>query len=216
MSISCLGAIVGRLSAQGVEGERGVSPGWLLTTADSEVAETTAQLFGGTPKRRAASPDVIDVLLEAETIGVRLAGTAPMARRFVRRDGAEAVHVCDGRRFLAPASRLGRSCGCPSLAIDRKIAARKQLGPEPEVELRLRLQAAPALGIFCLESSSWSLAESLDEVGVPLKGEGSDALLEIRIRHARVSPKSGMDVRYSWPVVAVADQLGGSRQDVAA
>ncbi|GLX34392.1 hypothetical protein Sros01_04650 [Streptomyces roseochromogenus] len=216
MSISYLGGIVGRLSAQGVEGGRDVSPGWLLTTADGEVAETAAQLFGGTPKRRAASPDVIDVLLEADSIGVRLAGTAPVTRRFVRRDGVQVVHVCDGGRFLAPASRLGRPCGCPSLAIDRRIAARKQLGPEPEVELYFRLQAAPALGTFRLESSSWSLAESLDEVGVPLKGEGSDALLEIRIRHARVSPKSGMDVRYSWPVVAVADQLDGGRLDVAA
>ncbi|MCM1965132.1 hypothetical protein [Streptomyces sp. G1] len=217
MSVSCLGGIVGRLSSQGVEGQQEISPpGWLLTTADGEVAKAAAQLFGGTPKSRAASPDVMEVLLEADAIGVCLAGAASVARRFVRRDGAKVVHVCDGGRFLVPASRLGRHCGCPSLAIDRKIAARKGVGPKPEVELQFRLRAAPELGIFSLESSSWALAESLDEVGVPLKGERSPALLEIRIRHTRISLKSGMDVRYSWPVVAATDQLGGTLQEVAA
>lgn len=162
--------LVGRFRAGYVtsSGDPASVTAWRITTGDPDVAETLAEMYGGTPQEwapgSAKAEDIIEVFTEAESVEVILDGHSAIRSEMIMFGPAGPIRRCDGveQKGTEPGDPdTGAACACPAALDDRRKAAKKGKGCKPSVTIFFRLADAPDLGKFKFQSSSWILAEDI-------------------------------------------------------
>ncbi|MGW3072752.1 recombination directionality factor [Kitasatospora sp. NPDC001132] len=173
-----------------------------ITTADFGVATAVAHLFGGTPEEwETSGEDFNEVVTERDKVLVVLSAKDLKAdMRLYGRQGL--IHHCDGVASLMDEDK-GEPCGCPALMEDRKAFAKSGRGPQPYTFLTFRLADDYDLGAFRFQSTSWKLAEVVDQYENALGMIDGEALAELSLEHVQYTTKTGRDVSYRKPVLRV-------------
>lgn len=200
---------VGRFhSGQSVDGVPEAHSEWRVATADRDVADTVATLFGGAPVEDplSSSANFISILTDRASVPIVLSGPKALYSDLKLWNRSTLVHHCDGVEYLSPEDRVGRPCGCPELFAERKQAARDMMGPSPSIELTFRLADAPDLGEFKFRSGSWAMAQVLHEYDHALKQVDGPAQAQLTLELVeftiRKGPRKGLAVSYYKPVLS--------------
>lgn len=157
--------VVGRFRAGHTLGKRPMSLSeWRVTSDDPSITKAIADLYGGEsqswdnerqPYEVFTTEASIPVIVERVFSSMTLWGRNGLIRR------------CDGQTLSFPEENAGEpcpECSKHKTLADRKEAAKKGTGCEPDINIRFRLTDAPDLGIFEFRSSSWSLAQDIGNV----------------------------------------------------
>ncbi|MFD0264188.1 hypothetical protein ACFVH7_38665 [Kitasatospora indigofera] len=186
-------------------GEAAGEPCWHIATSSWSTANSISEALGGTARPFGRLPGLeVQVVTEAASLSVLLEGPDSVSFRMARRGGRGVAHTCDGQRFLEPAGLTGTACGCPPTLTARRAAALRGLGPKPDIELVFLLHAAPELGLFRLNTSSWDFAgDSLRALEV-LRQVPSPVLCRLGIEVVEFSSPDGVEVSYRRPMLVVA------------
>ncbi|MER5972815.1 hypothetical protein ABT112_24295 [Streptomyces sp. NPDC002055] len=176
---------------------------WRITTEDHAIADALGGFYGGAPQLLDTGDEhVVEVLTRCDRVPVLL-GREALSLRMAMRGPGDTFHLCDGSRFLEPATARGSLCGCPTSLADRKAAAQAGRGPIPEVRIGFRLADLPELGVFSFVSTSWELAAELPALAAALDLAAVPALGVLRCELVEFITRSGLAVSYRRPVVEV-------------
>ncbi|MER8014260.1 hypothetical protein ACIQ7S_03610 [Streptomyces griseoluteus] len=185
---------------------------WRFSTAEPSVADTVADLFGGTPTvdEDSTNENNIDVLTTATKIPVIIpaGGVHWDMKQWIN---GKLKHHCDGFDILSHADedKIGQPCGCPKLFDERKGLARDDEGPNPSITVTFQLADAPELGAFKFQTGSWTLFKIIHEAedDVELIGKGGPVygFLELEQVEFKITkgPKRGTLVSYTKPVITI-------------
>ncbi|MCQ6554758.1 hypothetical protein NPS70_16355 [Streptomyces sp. C10-9-1] len=195
---------------------------WRVTTGDPVVAAKISERMGGTVEEwDTEKEDNLQVLTDAPTVRIIIDpdGVDASFKQFV--PGAGLTHHCDGFEYLSPDEDRGTACGCPSLIAERKLAADKQRGPKPSVDITFRLEEATELGRFRFNSGSWKLVEALGPLFAELDnypGQAVRASLTIEnVSYVpQKGPRAGQTISYNKPVVKVFGAYAEAADDLPA
>lgn len=136
---------------------------WRVTTGDPDVAEAVQKLLGGDAPQEweATGEDNLEVFTEAKKVKVIIDGPKALRQEMVLRAmNGGFIRRCDGVEQHGEGAE-GEPCVCPATFADRKAAAKKGTGCQPNVTLFFKLAADPDLGRFKFSSGSWSLVRDL-------------------------------------------------------
>ncbi|MEW2302591.1 hypothetical protein AB0958_21905 [Streptomyces sp. NPDC006655] len=178
---------------------------WRVTTPDPATAEAIAQLYGGeatewdTPK-----DDAMQVLTTRSAVQIVLSGPKAIEDRLIQWGRKGPIHECDGITSLMDRN-YGEPCGCPELLMERKAAARDEMGPAPHIKVTFRLADDYDLGVGQFTSTSWDLLISLADVENELSAIDGEALCELSLELVEYTTKKGRDVSYRKPVITVIE-----------
>jgi hypothetical protein len=178
-------------------------PQWRVTAADPAVADAIAQLYGGSAREwDTPKDDALEVLTTSEAVQIVLSGPKAIDDRLIQWGRKGPIHECDGITSLMDRN-FGEPCGCPDLLMDRKAAARDEMGPAPHIKTTFRLAEDYDLGVGQFVSTSWDLLVSLADVENELVAVGGEALCELSLELVEYTTKKGRDVSYRKPVIKV-------------
>jgi hypothetical protein len=145
----------------------------------------------------------MEVLTAAPSVQIVLSGADAISDRLIQWGRKGPVHECDGMYSLMERN-FGEPCGCPELLMQRKAAARDEMGPAPYIKTTFRLAEDYDLGLGQFISTSWDLLISLHEVRNELDAVGGgEALCELSLELVEYTTKKGIDVSYRKPVIKV-------------
>jgi hypothetical protein len=190
---------------------------WRITTADKEIAESVAQLYGGeVTEWETTKDDYLQVLTGAESIEIVIDGSGAVDDRLIKWGLHGPEHECDGVNFLSPEEDAGTPCGCPKLLSERKTAAAKKRGPSPYVTVDFRLAEDSELGRGRLISTGWKFLEVVHEVKDALDDVDGPALCSLTLELVEFESEKYGPVSYRKPVIkvlgsyndAIADERG--------
>ncbi len=174
-----------------------------ITTGDPEVADAVSKLFGGTPAEwETSGEDFNEVITETDKVLVVIDGPSALKVDMRLYGRAGLIHHCDGVESLLDEDK-GKPCGCPALMEDRKAFAKSGRGPSPYTFLTFRLADDYGLGKFRFQSTSWKLAEVVDQYEAALASVKGEALAELSLELVEYTTKSGRDVSYRKPALKV-------------
>ncbi|MBL1096194.1 hypothetical protein JK363_05840 [Streptomyces sp. 205] len=112
------------------------------------------------------------------------------------------IHHCDGIHFLSPDERIGKLCKCPQSAADRRAQAKSGYGPHPSTNIFFRLADNFFLGVFKFHSTSWLLAENIQNIRNTLLNSHDKVLCELSIETVEFTPADGgLSMRYRKPAI---------------
>lgn len=176
---------------------------WRVTAAEPDVAEAIAQLYGGKAEEWDTNKDdALQVLTTTGTVQVVISGADAISDKLIQWGRKGPIHECDGVYSLMDRN-FGERCGCPELLVERKAAARDEVGPAPHIKLTFRLAEDYDLGVGQFVSTSWDFLGSLPDVQNELDAVGGEALCELSLELVEYTTKKGRDVRYHKPVITV-------------
>ncbi len=171
---------------------------WHVRCKESASADAVVRAYGGVRLGSDAS-GWIECRLEAQAVGVLFSSSEQISALLVAKEGMRRTHVCDGAVFQAPPSEVGAPCGCAADPFERRKAARAGTGPQPDIRLRFHLVDLPQMGMFTLQSASWSLFDSLRGVLVG-EAQSADGLeLDLLLAQRTVVTRSGLVVGLVMP-----------------
>ncbi|MFE0045762.1 recombination directionality factor [Streptomyces albireticuli] len=177
-------------------------PNWRVVTDSPETARGVSQVMGGQPREQDGKHS-LEVLTSSSRVDITLTGPTALRREMKLWRRSRLAHHCDGATFLGPTEVRGDPCGCPSLMGKKKAEAKAFRGPQPVTTLRFLLTAAPHLGLFYLQSTSWKLAEDVPEIAEDLRSLEGHALAELRVELVQFTTIRGSSVAYRRPVIRV-------------
>jgi hypothetical protein len=133
---------------------------WRVTTGDPEVAETLRELLGGEAAQEweTKGEDNLEVFTDAASIDVLVDANA-IRSEMVLWGRSGAIRKCDG--VSQGGDNAGKPCECPSAFSERKAAADRGTGCQPNLTVYFRLAADPDLGKFRFTSGSWTFAKEI-------------------------------------------------------
>jgi hypothetical protein len=176
---------------------------WRVTTGDPAIADAIAQLYGGAPAEwDTPKDDALQVLTTVPAVQIVLSGTKAIEDKLIQWGRKGPIHECNGVTSLMDRN-FGEPCGCPELLMDRKAAARDEVGPAPHIKVTFRLAEDYELGVGQFVSTSWDLLTSLYEVQNDLDAVGGEALCELSLELVEYTTKKGIEVSYRKPVIKV-------------
>lgn len=184
---------------------------WCVNTEHRGVRDAITELCGGQLQESAADDALYEILLGRSELDVFAASPDIAANRFVLATGSHTAHVCDGQRLLEPVSMAKFPCGCPTVMVERKAAARLGRGPSPRSSLTFRLREAPKLGSFSFDSDEWSFSEQLGVVGQKLASLEGEAILRLSLEVSQISTRTATVIAYTRPGVVVVGQCSTLR-----
>ena len=190
---------------------------WRVLTDDPVVADSLAELLGGTAEEYDPTKAMnLHVMTESPSVEIVIAGSRAIEDKLILWGPGGPVHECDGAYFLSPAEDKGQPCGCPSLMSERKELAKRRRGPSPSINVTFRLAGLGyELGAGKLIATAWSLAEVIHEVKDALDAVDGEALCRLELEHVQYTNKAGIDVSYRKPVITVLgsynDAIGEER-----
>ncbi|MDX2590972.1 hypothetical protein PV343_01360 [Streptomyces sp. WI03-4A] len=178
-------------------------PEWRVTAADPAVADAIAQLYGGRAEEwDTAKDDAMQVLTTTDKVQIVLSGAGAIEDKLIQWGRKGPIHECDGVTSLMDRN-YGEPCGCPELLMERKAAARDEMGPAPHIKTSFRLADDYDLGVGQFVSTSWDFLVSLHEVRNDLDAVGGEALCELSLELVEYTTKKGREVSYRKPVIKV-------------
>jgi hypothetical protein len=191
---------------------------WRVLTDDPVIAESIAELLGGTPDEHNPTAKLhLHVLTETPSVEIVINGSKAIEDKLIQWGNGGPVHECDGEFSLLAEDR-GEPCGCPRTMKERKDLAkmRPPKGPAPSINVAFRLAGIGYdLGPGKLIATAWSLAEVIHEVKDALDQVDGEALCRLEIEHVSYTNKAGIDVSYNKPVITVLgsynDAIGEER-----
>lgn len=193
--------------ASGAKDEKGnpISlPKWRVLTGSQDVADSVAQLFGGTPFDTESANDhhiAVDTDTDAVLVVVDKPGDLRSDMKLWNRNVL--IHHCDGIEFLSPDDQRGEPCGCPETLDERKALAKRFMGPSPSIELTFRLADDYELGEFRFKTGAWTMLDTLHKVENALDAIDGPALCSLEMELVEYTTKKGRDVSYRKPVIRV-------------
>ncbi|KIQ62416.1 hypothetical protein TR51_25595 [Kitasatospora griseola] len=184
-----------------------------VTTGDTEVADAVVQLLGGKVEEwETSTEDYLEVVTDRDKVLVVVDGASGIKAdmRLYGRQGM--IHHCDGIASLLDDDK-GKPCGCPSAYEDRKAFAKSGRGPQPYTFLSFRLAEDYELGKFRFQSTSWKLAEVVDQYENALAQIKGEALCELSLELVEYETKTGRQVSYRKPVLKVIKPWAEAMED---
>jgi hypothetical protein len=181
---------------------------WKFSTADRNVADAIAQLFGGSVvvDDESTKENYISVYTEASKIPVILDAESIDAD-FKEWKGGKLVHHCTGSKFLSHPlddKKIGTPCGCPALLAEKKMAWQAEMGPKPSIVITFRLADDPELGKFTFKTGSETMLKVLHEYAADL-ADNSESVADLALELVSYVPKKGKMagklVEYTKPVL---------------
>jgi hypothetical protein len=191
---------------------------WRVLTDDPVVAESIAELLGGTVDEHNPTAKMhLHVLTDAPAVEIVINGSKAIEDKLIQWGNGGPSHECDGEFSLLAEDR-GEPCGCPRTMKERKDLAKQRppKGPSPSINVAFRLAGLGYdLGPGKLIATAWSLAEVIHEVKDALDQVDGEALCRLEIEHVQYTNKAGIDVSYNKPVITVLgsynDAIGEDR-----
>ena len=175
---------------------------WRITTPHTMVADSTAQLLGGTVHSLASSgDDVFEVLTDAAEVDIVVDAPSAITTELKLWGRQGLAHHCDGSVFLSTDGRAGSPCGCPASHAERRAMARVGQGPQVYTATRFRLAMLPGIGSFLHESLSWELAEEVSDIRDALGRTGLPAYLRLKLACTKFSNSAGVRVARQRPIL---------------
>lgn len=173
---------------------------WRVTTADPEVADKVAELFGGTPQEWNTKTDErLEVLTTESTVKVILDGPdAVRAGLVLWGRNNKPIRRCDG---VTQAD--GQACVCPSDINARKEAAKEGTGCDISIGITFTLADDPDLGVWRFQSSSWTLAKEIKTATDALDKIQGPALAELSLVHVSYETRAGQRREFTKPVLNI-------------
>lgn len=176
---------------------------WRVTTGEKEVAESIAQLMGGSVNEwETSKDDFLEVLTGKDSVEVVISGVKAIKSTLVLWGQRGPIHECDGVTSLL-SDDFGQPCGCPSLLADRKALAKAGRGPAPNTKVEFRLAEDYDLGLGQFVSTSWELVKVLHEIANDLDEVGDEALCELSLELVEYDHSTYGRVSYRKPVIKV-------------
>jgi hypothetical protein len=174
-----------------------------VTTGEKEVAESIAQLMGGSVNEwETSKDDFLEVLTGKDSVEVVISGVKAIKSTLVLWGQRGPIHECDGVTSLL-SDDFGQPCGCPSLLADRKALAKAGRGPAPNTKVEFRLAEDYDLGLGQFVSTSWELVKVLHEIANDLDEVGDEALCELSLELVEYDHSTYGRVSYRKPVIKV-------------
>jgi hypothetical protein len=191
---------------------------WRVLTDDPTVAESIAELLGGSAEEHDPTKAMhLQVLTETPSVEIVIAGSRAIEDKLILWGIGGPAHECDGEYSLLPDDK-GEPCGCPRTMAERKDLAKRRppKGPSPSINVTFRLAGLGyELGAGRLIATAWSLAEVIHEVKDALDQVDGEALCRLELEHVQYTNKAGIDVSYRKPVITVLgsynDAIGEER-----
>jgi hypothetical protein len=180
-----LADVVGRFRSGYQAGNRPVALSeWRVTTGDPELASELQELLGGPDPEEweTKSEDNLQVFTTTSKLHIVIDSPKALRQRMVLWGRAGAIRVCDGVEQSGEGAE-GKACECPKGLQDRKDAAKKGSGCQPEITLYFHLVDLPDAGRFRFTSGSWQLVRDLGDVEDALNAAGGPvfATLELEV-----------------------------------
>jgi len=176
---------------------------WRVTTDDPEVAEVVADLFGGKPQNWDNDKQPWEVFTTAASVPIIVEKVFSSMTLWGR---AGPIRKCDGQTLTYPEDQAGQPCECAkfgSLA-DRKAAAERGTGCQPDIMVRFVLADRPELGSFEFRSGSWALARDIAQVEADLAAFGGRAVGTMTLEPVEFTAKdSGQLRKFTKTVIAL-------------
>lgn len=193
-------------------------PAWRVLTDDPNIADSVAELLGGTPEEYDPTKAMnLHVLTEAESVEIVINGSKAIEDKLILWGVGGPAHECDGEFSLLPDDR-GEPCGCPRTMAERKALSKQRppKGPAPSINVTFRLAGLGYdLGPGKLIATAWSLAEVIHEVKDALDQVDGEALCRLTLELVEYTNKDGIAVSYRKPVIEVLgsynDAVGEAR-----
>ncbi len=167
--------VVGRFRAGHMIGKRPQTLNeWRVTTDDPEVADRVAELFGGKSQGWDNERQPWEVFTTATSVPVIVEKIFSSMTLWGRQGP---IRKCDGATLTYPDDQAGEACECAkySSLSDRKAAAERGTGCQPDITVRFLLADAPELGTFEFKTGSWSLARDISGIEGTLADLGGRA-----------------------------------------
>ena len=193
--------VVGRFRAGHQVKKRPMSlSDWRVTSDDPDVTAKVAELYGGTsqtwdnerqPHEVFTSVSSVKIVLEKSFSGMTLWGrNAP-------------IRKCDGATLSYPEDQVGEACECAKFnsIADRKAAADKGTGCQPDITLRFRLAEAYNLGTFEFKTGSWGMAREINDIEATLAKFGGTAVGTLTLEPVEFTNSEGQLRKYTKTVV---------------
>jgi hypothetical protein len=191
---------------------------WRVLTDDPVIADSVAELLGGTPEEYDPTKALhLHVLTDSDSVEIVIAGSRAIEDKLILWGQGGPAHECDGEFSLLPDDK-GEPCGCPRTMQERKDLAklRPPKGPSPSINVTFRLAGLGYdLGPGKMIATAWSLAEVIHEVKDALDDVDGEALCRLTLEHVQYTNKAGIEVSYRKPVIEVlgsySDAIGEER-----
>jgi hypothetical protein len=177
---------------------------WRVMTDDMAIAESIAELYGGTPEEYDATKELnLHVLTEASAVEIVIDGSKAIEDKLILWGPVGPMHECDGEFSLLPDDK-GEPCGCPSLMSERKDLAKRKRGPSPSINVTFRLAGhGYELGVGKMIATAWTLAEVIHEVKNALDQVDGEALCRLELELVEYTSEKYGKVSYHKPVITV-------------
>ncbi|GAA2843961.1 hypothetical protein Acy02nite_68600 [Actinoplanes cyaneus] len=206
--------LVGRFrSGYQINGRPASLQKWRVTSGDPEVATAISDLLRGEKPQewQTQGEDNLEVFTAAEKVKVIIEGPSALRSEMVLWGRAGAIRRCDGVEQTADDAK-GRPCECPAGYTDRKEAAKKGTGCQPNVTLFFRLAEDPDMGRFKFTSGSWSLVRDLADVELKLAAIDGPALAWLKLEVVEYD-SGGTRRSFTKPVIDVIGPDKSGRYD---
>jgi hypothetical protein len=179
---------------------------WRVTTGDPDVADAIAGMLGGSPDEwDATGEDAIEVFTNAKSVDVILDGPKALQQEMVLWGVSGAIRRCDGVEQHGDEEDKGKACECPASFADRKAAAARGKGCQPNTTIFFRLLDDPELGRFKFVSGSWSLVRDLGEAEAALAKIDGPARAKLSLQLVEFDTAAGEHRKFTKPVVEIVE-----------
>ena len=167
---------------------------WRVTTDDPEVADVIAEMLGGKAQQWDNERQPFEVFTTAQSVPVIVEKVFSSMTLWGR---SGPIRKCDGATISYPEDSAGQACECSkygSLA-ERKAAAERGTGCQPDITIRFRLAEAPDLGVFEFKTGSWSMARDIAKVEADLARFGGMARGTLALEQVEFTAKDSGQLR---------------------
>jgi len=174
---------------------------WRVTTDDPEVGAYIAETFGGSVQEWDSERQPFEVFTTAKSVDIIVEKIFSNMTLWGR---SGPIRKCDGQTISYPEDSAGEPCECSKFSslADRKAAAERGTGCQPDITVRFRLAENPELGIFEFKSGSWSLARDIAKVEKDLAAFGGKAVGTLALEQVEFTAKdSGALRRFTKSVI---------------
>lgn len=173
---------------------------WCVATDRWRVAESTAQLLGGTIRSTPPTDGAFEILTATAEVDIIIDAPSDIRTEMKLWDRTGLAHHCDGQFPLGTSEEhRGTSCGCPASFAERRARARAGRGPQAYTATRFRLTALPDLGAFVHQSLSWELAEEVDRLRASAAEAHGPAHFKLRLAEVEFAGTSVQKLCYRRP-----------------
>jgi hypothetical protein len=174
-----------------------------VTSDDPEVIDVVAEMFGGKRQTWDSEKQPYEVFTNASSVPIIV---ERIFSNMVLWGRQGAIRKCDGQTLTYPEDQAGSPCECAKLGslADRKAAAERGTGCQPDIMVRFVLADRPELGSFEFRSGSWALARDIAQVETDLAAFGGRAVGTMTLEPVEFTAKdSGQLRKFTKTVIAL-------------